>query len=135
MAFKEKSAWIVLAAMIWIFGGYAWSLYQGGGFGAGTTGVMVGTIIGFVIVIVIAHILVAIFAAKPGDESEDERDRRIELRAEEVASYILGAWVLAGLAVALFNGHYLIANILFLGLATSELVKKAWQLFLYRSGA
>lgn len=135
MSFKEISAWIVLVAMAWIFGGYAWSLYQQGGFGAGTTEVMFGAMIGFVVLVVIAHIAVAIFAARSGDEEADERDRLIELKADSLAGYVLGAAVLNGIAFSLINGHYLIANILFLGLAASEIVKNAWQVLLYRRSA
>lgn len=135
MSFKEKSAWIVLIAMLAIFGGYAWSLYEAGDFGAGTTGTMFGAIIGFVTIVVIAHIIVAIFSAKPGDDQEDERDRRIEREAERIGGFVLGAFALTGLAFALFKGNYLIANILFLGLAASEIVKNAWQVALYRRGA
>ncbi len=135
MSFKEKSAWIVLAAMLWIFGGYAWALYQAGSFGAGTTGMMFGTIIGFIIVVVVGHIVVAIFSAKPGDDAEDERDRLIELKADSLSGYVLGAAALGALALALFEGAYLIANVLFLGLAASEIIKNGWQVALYRRGA
>lgn len=135
MSFKEKSAWIVLIAMLAIFGRYAWSLYEAGDFGAGTTGAMFGTIIGFVILVVIAHIVVAIFSARPGDDHEDERDRLIELKADSLSGYALGAAALTALAFALFEGDYLIANILFLGLAASEIIKNAWQVMLYRKGA
>ena len=135
MTFKEKSAWIVLAALIWIYGGYAWSLYKAGSFGAGTTGVMFGAIIGFVVVLVVAHIVAAIFSPKAADEAEDERDRQIELRAEEAGGVILGMAVLFALGVALFHGEYLMANILFLSLAASELVKNLYQVFVYRRSA
>lgn len=135
MSFREISAWIVLAAMVWVFGSYGLSLREAGSFGAGTTAMMLGTIIGFVVIVVVAHILVAIFAARTGDEAADERDRRISLRAEEFASYLLGVWVLAALAVALFKGNYLVANILFLGLAASEIAKNAYQVILYRRDA
>ncbi len=132
MAFKEKSAWIVLAALLWIFGGYAWSLYQAGSFGAGTTAVMIASVIGFVVVVVVGHVAVAIISARPGDGTEDERDRRIDLQSETAAGLVLGSATFAALVVALFRGEYLVANILFLGLAASEIVKCLWQIFLYR---
>jgi hypothetical protein len=132
MAFKEKSAWIVLAALLWIFGGYGWSLYQAGSFGAGTTAVMIASVIGFVVVIVVGHIVVAIFSARPGDEAGDERDQRIELKSETAAGLVLGSAAFAALVVALLRGEYLVANILFLGLAASEIVKCLWQIALYR---
>lgn len=132
MSFKEKSAWIMLAAMLWIFGGYAWSLYKAGSFGAGTTAVMIVTIAVFVVIIVIAHITAAIFSPKSANEAEDERDRLIELKAESLAGFVLGSAALGALGTALFRGDYLIANILFLGLAAAEIAKNAWQVMLYR---
>ncbi|WP_428407339.1 hypothetical protein [Hyphococcus sp.] len=135
MSFKEKSAWIVLAALILIYGGYAWSLIEGGGFGAGTTAVMFGAIMSFVALIVIAHIAAAIFAPKSASEAEDERDRQIELRGDEAGGFILGVVVLFALGVALLRGQYLLANILFLGLAASEIVKNLYEVFLYRRSA
>ncbi|GJL90832.1 hypothetical protein [Hyphococcus sp.] len=135
MSFRELSSWIVLVAMLWVFGSYAFELREAESFGAGTTAAMFGTIIGFVVIVVIAHILVAIFAARSGDEAADERDRRITLRAEEVAGFVLGAWALGALAVALTQGYYLVANILFLGLAASEIAKNAFEVFLYRRGS
>ncbi|WP_425410560.1 hypothetical protein [Hyphococcus sp.] len=135
MSFKEKCAWIVFAAMLWIFGGYAWSLYRAESFGAGTTGMMLGAIIGFIVITVVAHILVAIFSGGSGDDQEDERDRRIEMQAERVGGFVLGAFALTGLAFSLIKGHYLIANILFLGLAASEIVKNGWQIALYRQSS
>jgi len=135
MSFREISSWIVLAAMVWVFGCYALALHEAENFGAGTTGMMLGTIIGFVVIVVVAHVIVAIFAARTGDEAADERDRRISLRSDELAGYVLGAWTFAALAVALFKGYYLIANILFLGLAASEIAKNAYQVFLYRRSA
>lgn len=135
MAFNEKSAWIMLAALLWIFGGYAWSLYEAGSFGAGTTGVMIASIVAFVVVIVIAHIAAAILSPKSADADEDERDRTIELRAEEVSGLVLGSAVFGALVAALVRGEYLVANILFLGLAASELVKNLYQIILYRRSA
>lgn len=132
MSFKEKSAWIMLVALIWIFGRYAWSLYQAGSFGAGTTAVMIVTIVVFVVIIVIAHIAAATFSPKSANEAEDERDRLIELKAESLSGFVLGSAVFGALAAALLRGDYLIANILFLGLAASEIVKNAWQVMLYR---
>ena len=135
MAYKEKSAWIMLFALAWIYGGYAWSLYQGGGFGAGTTGVMMAAIAGFVIVIVAAHIAAAILSPSSAGEGEDERDRRIEMKADGLGGLVLGATTVFALGVALFEGEYLIANTLFLGLAASEIVKNLYQVFLYRRSA
>lgn len=135
MTFKEMSAWIVLAALVVIFGGYAWSLREAGSFGAGATVMMFASIFTFVGVLVVAHIVVAIISPKSANETEDERDRRIDLRAEEAAGFSLGCAVLFALAVALIEGSYLLANILFLGLAASEIVKKTYQVFLYRLSA
>ena len=135
MSYKEKSAWIVLAAIVLIYGGYARALYEAGSFGAGTTAMMFGAIIGFVVLIVAAHIAAAIFAPKSANEAEDERDRQIELKADEIGGVVLGLVVLIVIGQSLFSGQYMIANILFLGLAGSELIKTLFQVFLYRRSA
>ncbi len=135
MTFKETSAWLVLAALILIFGGYAWSLYEAGSFGAGTTRMMFFSIVTFVVVLIVAHIAVAIVAPKSANEAADERDRRIDLKAEEAGSFILHCAVLYALGAALIEGNYLLANILFLGLALSGIVKALCQVFLYRRSA
>ena len=135
MAFKEKSAWITLAALIWIFGGYAWSLFEAKSFGAGTSGVMVASIVGFVVLLVIAHAVAAIVSPKSADAAEDERDRMIDLKAEEMSGIVLGTAAFFALVVALYEGRYLVANILFLGLAASEIVKNLYQIVLYRRSA
>lgn len=135
MTFREKSAWVVLLGMGAVLWRYLASLREAGSFGAGTTQVMFLTILAFVVFAVIAHTLMAILSAKSGDDAEDERDRQIARKSEYIAGYVLGAFALGGLAFALMEGAYLVANILFVGLVFSEIVKNAWQVFLYRRSA
>lgn len=134
MSFKEISAWIILVALLWVFGSYAGSLFQAGGFGVATSGIMIGAIIGFVFLVVAGHIVVAIAASRhiDSDDEEDERDRRIEAKADRLAGIILTIAALNALGFALYDGAFRIANILFLGLAASEIIKNVWQIILYR---
>jgi len=140
MSFKEKSSWIVLVGMIALFCWYGWNYYLTGGFGADTTSVIVIGIIVFIVLVIVGHIVVSILQAiSTGkddiDDSSDERDRSIELRAERAGGFILGFAVLATLAFTLIAEEYMIASMLFMAMVFSEIVKNAWQVVLYRLSA
>lgn len=134
MSFKEISAWIIFAAFAALFANYAWPLLEARSLDAGTHEKILGFVFAFVILVVVAHVILAIVAPKKANEAEDERDRRIELYAERAGGYALGAAALFGLVIALIEDDRLMANILFLGLVWSEIVKSAWQIILYRRG-
>ena len=135
MSFSEKSAWVMLAALLLVFGPYALELYRAGGLDTGYGEDIFGVMIAFVVLAGIGQIAVSVLSPKGGDAASDERDRRIELHAENAAGYTLGAWAIFALFVALYREQQFIANIIFLGLATSEIVKNLWQVVLYRRGA
>lgn len=140
MSFKEKSSWIVLVGMIALFGWYGWNFLVTGGFGTGTTGViLIGTIV-FIVLVIVGHIVVSILQAIATgkddiDDSSDERDRSIELYGERAGGLVLGLAVLATLAFTLMAAEYLIASMLFMAMVFSEIVKNAWQVVLYRRSA
>lgn len=131
MAFKQVSSWIVLIAMTWVVIDYAFPLLRERSLDGGTTEAMFGAVFAFVALIIIGHVIVAILAPKSADGEADERDKRIELYGERAGSYALGAVAVFGLILALIDGDMRMANLLFLGLAGSEIVKNAWQMALY----
>lgn len=135
MSFREKSAWVVLLAMLLVYGGYALRLFQGDGLADGSTGALFTAVTGFVAVAVAGHIVIAALSPKHANEAADERDRRIALLGDRAGGYALGAFALAALALALIEGEQKIANLIFLGLAGSEIVKNLWQVALYRREA
>ncbi|NOX82052.1 MAG: hypothetical protein GXP06_03495 [Alphaproteobacteria bacterium] len=132
MTFKQVSSWIALIAMTWVAVGYFLPLFKARSLDGGATAAIFGAMIMFVVIVVIGHVVVAIFAPKSADGEADERDKRIALYGERAGSYALGAFVLAGLALALIDGDMRMANLLFLGLVGSEIIKNGWQLALYR---
>ena len=135
MTFKEISTWILLVLFVWLGFSYIAPILESGSFASGGGGHVFGFIIAFVVLFTIAHIALAIFSPKLANEAEDERDRRIELYGERAGAFALGAATVTGLAVSLMAGDRLYANIFFLGLVGSEIVKAAWQVFLYRRTA
>ncbi|WP_306251267.1 hypothetical protein [Parvularcula sp. IMCC14364] len=132
MPFQEKSAWVltlVTLAVGFIYGGY---LMQAEGLA--TPGLMLPMIILFIMLTTVFHIIVAIINPKSAD-TIDERDRNIERKGGEAGGFVLGGFVLVIMALAMINGEWLIANLAFIGMLTSELVKALWQVTLYRLSA
>jgi|GEM_PF-2133600 len=131
MSFKEINSWLVLAVIAWLFFDFGWPLLEARSFDGDQN--MIGSVIAFIIILVIAHIVVGVIRRQPAEE-EDERDRQIELRAEEIGGFALGAVVLGGMFLSLHREDFAAANFLFLALVFSEIAKRVWQVFLYRRG-
>ncbi len=131
MAFKQVSSWIVLVAMVWVVLDYAFPLFRERSLEIAGGDAMIGSVIAFIVLVVIGHIIVWSLSPKNADEIEDERDKQIELYGERAGGYALGAAAITGLVIALIDGDARMANIMFLGLAGSEIVKNVWQQALY----
>ncbi len=132
MNFKEISTWVVLIAYGLVTYSFLGNLSEAGGIS--TKGNILSAVMMFVIITIVAHIIIAIAAPKLKDTS-DERDRDIERKGEVAASFTLGAFVLFILAHSALNENWLIANLAFIGLIASEIVKSTWQIFLYRTSS
>ena len=133
MNFKEISAWLGLFVFGWLFVDYALPLLRARSVEGGTPDAMIGAVVFFIIVLVIAHIIVGVIRRRSPEE-EDERDRAIERQADGASGFALGGVVVFALIHAIHNGDLVYANILFLGLVFSEIVKRVWQVALYRRG-
>ena len=132
MSFQEKSAWVLIIATAIIGGLFVFGLAEDGGIAA--QGNIFSAIILFVILVVVMHIAIAILNPKAADTS-DERDRQIERKAEMAGGFTLGGFMLLILAMASISGDWHIANLAFIGLLASELIKGLWQIALYRLSA
>ncbi len=132
MNFKEISTWVVLVAYGLVIYSFLGDLSDAGGIVA--NGNILSAVFKFVIIIIIAHIAIAIIAPKLKDTS-DERDQDIELKGEVASSFTLGAFVLLIMGLSIESQNWMIANLAFIGLITSEIVKSVWQIFLYRTSA
>lgn len=132
MSFSEKSAWVLILVTLLVGFYYIFGLAEAGGFAQ--QGQVLPAIIIFIILSVITHIVIAILNPKASD-TRDERDRDIERKGEVAGSFTLGGFMLFILAFAAINEQWCIANVAFIGLLASELVKAFWQVALYRFGA
>ena len=132
MSFYEKSAWVLIVALALVGGNYIFELVEAGGIAE--PGQILSSIIVFVILVTIFHIVIAVMNPKATD-TQDERDREIERKGEVAGSYTLGGFMLAILAFSAIGEQWHIANLAFIGLLSSELMKCIWQVALYRLSA
>ncbi len=139
MAFREKQAWIALAAYGVVFGAYFAVLYLGWDERWGgplSVGLLIAAVLALVVVAAALNIIVAILSPKDANAPADERETLIELKTERIASYTLSVGVvcLIGALLMGWNG-FLVANLLLASMVLSELVKAASQIAYFRAGA
>ena len=150
--FHERNSWVSLLATAviaaWFFAQTiplmtAEDLPQQGGLKAYTTisAVAVGL---FVVVQVIGHIVAAVVSTPEG---EDERDRKISLRGDQVSGIVLGVGVISTIGhvlaagwfedstVALLGSPFGVLNLLVGSLALAEIARCLTQIILYRCDA
>ena len=138
MPFREKMAWITIAAHVVVFGVYFWILAQAWddqhGLGL-SLGLMIGAVVCLVILMVASAIAVAILSPKEANAPADERERIIGLKAERVASYVLSTLVVCLIGALLMNWNgLLVANLLLGAMVIAEMTKAAAQIAYYRVG-
>lgn len=151
MTYQERTALAHLISTIVVIGGflyYVLSLHQQGVFnapdGLATLGraVLVMTAAG-VVLSILAGIVVNIIAgmihhARHGEDDDfitDERDKLLELKAMQVASYTLGiGFVLSMVALALGQSAFFIIVSLVVAGAIADIFASLTKLYLYRRG-
>lgn len=138
MAFQEKSAWVMSIALL-VAGGIYFGVVGQLSSGAGQlVPPNVPFVTGYTIVLVIAavlgHIVVAAMSPSEANADLDERDRKIQTRAEAISGYVLGFGVIACLGYYLWmrEGDVLFYGIL-LFLMLSQLVEYALKIWFYRT--
>lgn len=139
-SFEEKSQWLVLFALVIVYGGYFMRVLPGHGVDVGPTDVVqFGCAVALLVAIqVVGHVLLAISSRRElaRGVSTDERDTLIALRANRVSSYVLATGVFASLALALgVPGNFVFTHTLFAALVLSTIVDAAMRIALYRRGA
>lgn len=137
MAFREKSAWIMVAALLVsgaLYGQAVLSLSVDlGGLVPPNLPLVVTYTIVLVGIAVAGHVVAGIFSYREADGGMDERERRIVERAAHLSSYVLGAGVVLALGLYLFRqqGH-LLFYLVFASLMLSNLAEYAVQILLFR---
>ena len=135
-SFEEKSAWVQLAGMALLLGGYFTA--AGMLLAEGVTGIAP-----FIPLFIVTMILLVVFQAAghavailtSPSEDADERDRLIARRAEARSSYVLGAGLIGAVAcLVLAVDTAWVANVLLLSLALSQVLCCLLQIVSYRRG-
>lgn len=139
MSFQEKSAWLMLALMVVIYGVY-FAVVLGDIAVLESVrdfdyrGLVLATVVALVVLASFSHIMIAIVAPRDADRN-DERDKEINRFGEYVGGYVLGAWALVGMVLAMLEvEHFWIANAILAGLVLSEVVSGVTKIFFYRRG-
>ena len=137
MSFQEKTTWLVLAAMVLVYGWYFATIAVELGTTAAQDidyqGTMLFTVVALVVVITIGAIVAA--ATGGGDDTSDERDKAINRYGEYVGGFVLGAGALGAMALAMIEvEQFWIANAILLALVLSEIVTNITKAILYRRG-
>lgn len=133
--FPEKSAWLVLGALILVYGSFilrSWNAPADAAARAFLQSVGV-----FIAIMIIGHAIIALFHAPIAevDNPPDERDRRISLLSSRNAYYLLfaGFWALPVMVLVELPLSQLLIG-WFTVLMISELLYYASVLFYYRFG-
>ena len=137
MPFREKSAWMMIAALSLAGAGYAAIVVQLSLTLERLAPPLAPLLVVFTIALIVlatgSHILIAVLAPKDANAPEDERDRAIAARAGARSGYVFAA----GVALAL--GHYLMArdgDVLFYAVfaawTLAQVSEYAFQIALYR---
>ncbi|GAB1596927.1 hypothetical protein [Lysobacter claricitrinus] len=140
VSFEEKSQWLVLIALVVVYGGYFAHILPGHGanVGPGDMALFCVAVAALVALQVAGHIVLAIASRRELSRGvqRDERDTRIDLRAGRIASYLLATGVFVSLAVALMiPGNFAFVHVLFGSLVLSNICDAGARIALYRRGA
>jgi uncharacterized membrane protein len=94
--FTEKSAWLVLGALILVYGTFILRSWNADA--EAFAGAFIQSVIVFIAVMIVGHAIIALFHAPISevDASPDERDRQIALKSSRNSYYVLfiGFWSL-----------------------------------------
>lgn len=135
MSFREKSAAVVVATLIVVYGGYfAWA-FTGPRPQDDTVGALVTAALLVILVTIVSHVALAIGYRREAREGRDERDTLIGWRAGRNAYYVLmaGVWVIPTLAV-MHAGKGAYANAFVALLMASEIANYGSRIYYYRTG-
>ena len=139
MPFQEKSAIVMTAILIVVYGAYFALLglwltstpadeitYQP---------LLVIVVVPLAILAAASHIVLALLNPKEANQY-DERDRLVTLRSERLSGYVLALGVFIGIVLAMLEVTWFwIANALMLAWVLAEIVDGVTKVVLYRRGA
>ena len=138
MAFKEKSAWIMLVISAGAYFFYLSTILSRAGTVPLTEVSYIGTLawtIGLVILGSIwLHMMVAMHNPKEANQ-EDQRDREIHQHGEYIGQWVVVAGAMAAMIMSLIEfDHFWIANTIYLAFVVSAVLGSAIKIVAYRRG-
>ena len=140
MSFEEKSTWVSLAIITFVFVGYFSQVYEGLLSGsldkAAVTVLFTSAVIAIIVLEVVFHIVIAALNVKDAERPTDERDRLFSTKAGNISGWVLGIGVLiiAGHTFMKEPDAIWVANLLLFAVFVSQVVSYALQIFYYRRG-
>lgn len=140
ISFKEKSTWISLAIISFVFVGYFSQVYQG--LISGTLDkaevfvLFIGAAVSIIVLQIVLHIVIAALKVKDADQPGDERDRLFSMKAGNISGWVLGIGVVTIAAHTFMRepDSLWVANLLLFAVFVSQVVSYALQIFYYRRG-
>lgn len=140
MSFEEKSVWVSLLIILFVFVAYFSQVFQGLATDSlnkvEVSGLFIGAVVSVVVLEIVLHIAIAIFNVKDADQPTDERDRLFSMKSGNISGLVLGILVVTISMMSFiheFSGVW-VANILLFAIFISQIVSYVLQLFYYRRG-
>lgn len=135
MAWREKTAWITLLAMLAAYGAYFSVIRQSDMSPIGMLELFGGLTVVQIVVVIVATTVVAILTGRDVRGRPDERDRAIARRGASVAYYVLLVGVIAvGVILPFQDKGWAITNAALLVLVAAETVRLIFIVASYRRG-
>lgn len=138
MSFREKSAWIMVVALL--AGGFFYfrAVLQGWLDSGELVSPAIPSIVAYtaclVVIAVAGHIAVAAFAPQDADAPVDEREKLIFDRSGHYSSYVFGVGVLASLGIYVLSGNGdLLFYTVFASLMLAQIMEYLLQIMFYRT--
>jgi hypothetical protein len=139
MSFREKSAWITVAAILLVLLLAAaevprpWSLAPAPS--RMIFYVLHQAVIAFVVIEIVAHIVVGIWAPRDAKAPFDERDRLIALKARSLAFYVFAVLVLGSVFLIHLGANGIgVGYSVLVSFVLAQAVNYAARIFYYRRG-
>ena len=138
MAFREKSAWLMLIITLLVGGGLTFEVVQG--FNSTSqwppaVSVFTRLTMGLIVLSIIGQIALALVDRKSANRPADEREKTIQQRADAYSGILLGVLIVASLMTYLVHQH---GDLLFLmallSLVVAQAAEYVVQIIGYRRG-
>lgn len=125
MAFREKSAWLMLIITLLVGGGLTFEVVQG--FNSTSqwppaVSVFTRLTVGLIVLSIVGQIALALVDRKSANRPADEREKTIQQRADAYSGILLGVLIVSSLMTYLVHQH---GDLLFLMALLSLVVAQA----------